>query len=106
MTIANVLSAGQDARLYGRPEAHRHRVGAPPLSCALKLAASKLMFGNHAEVVVSHAHSSQGTFDEGFTRIYIGRIAGGHRHHRNSCRDGFVRARSRQGLGAGDYLPE
>ena len=29
------------------------------------------MFGNHPAVVVSHAHSSQGKFDEGFTRIHL-----------------------------------
>jgi hypothetical protein len=46
----------------------------------------KKMFYNCLYTVVSHAHSSQGIFDEGFTRIYIGRIAGDHRCHRNSRR--------------------
>ena len=64
------------------------------------------MFYNNQYTVVSHAHSSQGKFDEGFTRVHIGRIAGGHRCHRNSYRLGVVRVQPHQGHGTGDYLPE
>jgi hypothetical protein len=32
----------------------------------------KKMFCDNQYTVVSHAHSSQGMFDEGFTRIHIG----------------------------------
>ena len=56
--------------------------------------------------VVNHAHSSQGKFDEGFTRIYIDRIAGGHRDHRNSCRHGVVRVQPHPRHVPGDHLPE
>jgi hypothetical protein len=64
------------------------------------------MFVKHPAVLAGCSDSAQDKFDEGFTRIHIDRIAGGHRDHRNSRRVCFVRAWSCQGIGAGAFMPE
>jgi len=56
--------------------------------------------------VAENALSSQGIFDEGFTRIHIGRIADGHRDHRDSRRFAVDSGESGQVTRTGVKLPE
>jgi hypothetical protein len=45
-------------------------LGNPPFHCPGRQNPEK-MFYNNQHIVVSHAHSLQGKFDEGFTRIHL-----------------------------------